>query len=91
MKYSIVDFTNYVEKYGINIHDVKEHDISWKLVTLKDGWIAIFQYDPIDGTYTPIVQASGYIYAKEYVRQYGDVLKMDKLRNKNYRPFGFHI
>lgn len=91
MKYSITDFTNYVEKYGIDVKDVTENNIRWKLVVLTDGWIAIFQYDPITGTYTPIIQASAWIYAKEYIKQYGDVLKMNKLRNKNYRPFGFHI
>lgn len=91
MKYSITDFTNYVEKHGINIQDVKAHDISWKLVTLKDGWIAIFQYDPIKGTYTPIVQAKGYIFAKEYIKQFGDVLGLNKLKDENYRPFNFEI
>ena len=39
--------------------------IEYKLCTMKDGWIAVFEADP-NGEYTPIIQAKDLEHARSY-------------------------
>lgn len=55
---------NYTGGYNEN-HSC--NGLDWKLVEMPDNWIAIWQYNPYSGQYSPAVQARDIDKALDYI------------------------
>ena len=60
------EFETWKKENGVGVRDHYVNRISYKFVTMKDGWIAIFEYQHWNGQYIPLIQAKDIEHAESY-------------------------
>lgn len=63
------DFEKWFEENGQGKENKYCNNIDYVFVTMKDGWVAIFEYNYIGGIdeYNPIIQAADLKHAEGYI------------------------
>jgi hypothetical protein len=59
-------FQKWIDEHGTGQRENKScNDIDWILVTMKDTWIALFEY--VNGSYIPYIQCKDKEHALSYI------------------------
>ena len=61
------EFEDWVKENGTCATRKYSGGIDWVFVTMKDGWIAIFEYNYFAGEYIPKIQAKDEKHALNYI------------------------
>lgn len=60
------EFEAWKAKYSIESADEHYNGIDYKFLTMQDGWIVIFEYNPESCEYKPLIEAADIEHARSY-------------------------
>lgn len=61
------EFEDWVKENGTSATRKYSGGIDWVFVTMKDGWVTIFEYNYFSGDYCPAIQAKDEKHALDYI------------------------